>query len=99
MTTPMRTGRPYLIPVLMMSVMLFALAANGQAKPASKNKPASKDKAAAQVQPAPKPPLPRYKDASLPIEDRVADLLARMTLEEKIDQIATGWESRIEVVD
>ena len=29
---------------------------------------------------------PRYKDASLPIEDRVADLLPRMTLEEKIDQ-------------
>jgi hypothetical protein len=26
---------------------------------------------------------PRYKDASLPIQDRVADLLPRMTLEEK----------------
>ena len=42
---------------------------------------------------------PHYKDASLPIEDRVADLLTRMTLEEKIDQIATGWEKRIDVVD
>lgn len=42
---------------------------------------------------------PRYKDASLPIEDRVADLLPRMTIEEKVDQIATGWESRIELLD
>ena len=95
----MRTAHFQLIPVLMMSAMMFALAANGQAKPASKNRPAGKDKAAAQVQPVPKPQLPRYKDASLPIEDRVADLVPRMTLEEKIDQIATGWENRIEVVD
>ena len=42
---------------------------------------------------------PKYRDTKLPIEDRVADLLSRMTLEEKIDQIATGWENRIEVVD
>jgi beta-glucosidase len=42
---------------------------------------------------------PRYKDATLPIEDRVADLLARMTLEEKIDQIADGWETRVNVID
>ncbi len=42
---------------------------------------------------------PKYKDASLPIEDRVADLLPRMTLEEKVDQIATGWENRIQVID
>ncbi|MCL2660451.1 MAG: hypothetical protein FWD64_08050, partial [Acidobacteriaceae bacterium] len=33
-----------------------------------------------------------YKDAALPIEDRVRDLLPRMTMEEKIDQIATWWE-------
>lgn len=42
---------------------------------------------------------PRYKDASLPIADRVADLLARMTLEEKVDQIADGWETRVDVID
>jgi beta-glucosidase len=42
---------------------------------------------------------PRYKDATLPIEDRVSDLLARMTLEEKIDQIADGWETRVNVID
>jgi beta-glucosidase len=31
-----------------------------------------------------------YKNASLPIENRVADLLSRMTLEEKVDQLAPG---------
>ncbi len=30
---------------------------------------------------------PKFKDASLPVEERVADLLARMTLEEKADQL------------
>ena len=30
--------------------------------------------------------MDKYKDASLPIEERVADLLSRMTLEEKIMQ-------------
>ena len=45
------------------------------------------------------PPIPRYKDARLPIEDRVADLLPRMTLEEKVDQITGGWESHIQVID
>ena len=33
---------------------------------------------------------PPYKNASLPDTDRVADLLARMTIEEKVAQI-TGW--------
>lgn len=32
-------------------------------------------------------PPPAYRRADLPIEDRVADLLGRMTLEEKIDQL------------
>ena len=45
------------------------------------------------------PDKPRYKDASLPIEDRVADLLPRLTLEEKIEQISSGWESKLEVID
>lgn len=35
-------------------------------------------------------PHPAYRDASLPIEVRVADLLKRMTLEEKVDQLAGG---------
>jgi len=38
---------------------------------------------------------PDYKNPKLPIEQRVADLLKRMTLEEKVDQLAGGrrrWE-------
>lgn len=51
-------------------------------------------------QAAPSPAgAPRYKDASLPIADRVADLLGRMTLEEKLDQIKGGWEGQIHVAD
>lgn len=42
---------------------------------------------------------PRYKDASLPIPDRVADLLPRMTLEEKVDQLSWVWPSKVDVVD
>ena len=33
-------------------------------------------------------PLPRYRNATLPIEERVSDLLTRMTLEEKIAQMS-----------
>ena len=33
---------------------------------------------------------PAYKDASVPIANRVEDLLSRMTIEEKVAQI-TGW--------
>src|SRR5690606_8428296 len=35
-----------------------------------------------------------YWNASLPVEQRVADLLARMTLEEKVAQIITIWDSK-----
>ena len=37
---------------------------------------------------------PAYLNPRLPIEDRVADLLSRMTLEEKVGQLETplGWE-------
>jgi beta-glucosidase len=41
----------------------------------------------------------RYKDASLPIADRVADLIRRMTLEEKVYQLTGGWERNIGVLD
>jgi beta-glucosidase len=34
--------------------------------------------------------VPDYRNPNLPIEKRVADLLARMTIEEKVDQIAGG---------
>lgn len=35
-----------------------------------------------------------YWNANLPVEQRVEDLLARMTLEEKIAQIITVWDSK-----
>ena len=34
--------------------------------------------------------MPDYRNPKLPIPDRVADLLKRMTLEEKVDQLAGG---------
>lgn len=55
--------------------------------------------ASAQEKPAAEQSAPRYKDPSLPIEDRVSDLLGRMTLEEKVDQLAGGWENKVEVID
>src|SRR5690349_9992020 len=33
----------------------------------------------------------RYRDANLPIDARVADLLARMTLDEKLAQLGSLW--------
>ena len=42
---------------------------------------------------------PVYKDAKAPVEARVDDLLARMTLEEKIAQIITIWDNKPEIFD
>lgn len=43
--------------------------------------------------------LPPYKDPHLAIEDRVADLLWRMTLEEKVEQLCGGGAARRGLVD
>jgi beta-glucosidase len=40
-----------------------------------------------------------YKDASLPVDKRVDDLLGRMTLEEKIAQMQCTWQSKTEIQD
>ena len=40
---------------------------------------------------------PLYRDASAPVEQRVEDLLGRMTLEEKIAQITTVWNRKQEI--
>src|SRR6187397_2444364 len=40
-----------------------------------------------------------YWNAALPVEQRVADLLARMTLEEKIAQITTVWTNKTQFQD
>src|SRR5215468_6354286 len=37
--------------------------------------------------------FPAYKNAKLSLEQRVADLLSRMTLEEKLAQIDSAWEN------
>jgi beta-glucosidase len=42
---------------------------------------------------------PPYKDASRPVDERVADLLGRMTLEEKVAQLQAVWNSRAEFQD
>ena len=56
--------------------------------------------APASVSSTAKPPANApYRDASLAVDARVADLLARMTLEEKVGQIITLWDSKAEVQD
>lgn len=41
----------------------------------------------------------RYRNPALAIEDRASDLLSRMTLEEKVEQIAGGGEPQVSVID
>ncbi len=41
--------------------------------------------------------VPDYKNPSLPVERRVADLLSRMTIEEKVAQLTCLWASRPQV--
>ncbi|MXP43899.1 glycoside hydrolase family 3 N-terminal domain-containing protein [Allopontixanthobacter sediminis] len=41
----------------------------------------------------------RYKDASAPLAARVADLMARMTLEEKVEQLRTAWAAKGDMID
>lgn len=53
----------------------------------------------AQDKAKPQDSTPKYRNPNLAIEDRVADLLSRMTLEEKVQQITGGWESQAEVID
>ena len=42
---------------------------------------------------------PLYRNPDAPVEQRVEDLLARMTLEEKIAQITTVWSRKNELLD
>jgi beta-glucosidase len=42
---------------------------------------------------------PLYRDASAPLEQRVEDLLGRMTLDEKIAQITTVWTAKNEILN
>src|SRR5690242_18296084 len=38
--------------------------------------------------------VPAYRNPKLPVEQRVADLLSRMTLEEKVAQMEGAWENK-----
>src|SRR5213593_2730656 len=42
---------------------------------------------------------PLYRDPSQPVERRVADLLGRMTLEEKVAQTLAVWKSKERITD
>ncbi len=50
-------------------------------------------------EPPKKEPVPPYRNSSLSIEDRVADLLPRLTLEEKVEQISGGGGGQAEIID
>ncbi|HEX4780346.1 MAG TPA: glycoside hydrolase family 3 N-terminal domain-containing protein [Usitatibacter sp.] len=41
---------------------------------------------------------PPYKDATLPVEERVKDLLSRMTLEEKVAQMIALWATKEDIL-
>jgi hypothetical protein len=43
--------------------------------------------------------VPLYRNAQAPIPARVADLMARMTLPEKIAQIRTAWARKSDMID
>ncbi|HXC10653.1 MAG TPA: glycoside hydrolase family 3 N-terminal domain-containing protein [Steroidobacteraceae bacterium] len=42
---------------------------------------------------------PAYKDPGVPVEARVEDLLARMTLDEKVAQMLSIWDAKSEIFD
>ena len=42
---------------------------------------------------------PAYRDASVPIERRITDLLSRMTLEEKVAQMMCLWDQKKLITD
>jgi beta-glucosidase len=68
--------------------LLLALGASGLALAASAPPVAAGPTAAAGTA------RPVYKDRSQPVERRVEDLLARMTLEEKVAQMVSVWEHK-----
>ena len=54
---------------------------------------------ASEAQQSMKKDMPAYKDSTLPVERRVTDLLARMTLEEKAAQTFCIWKKAEELFD
>lgn len=65
-------------------ILLYSISVTAQNKSKSATEPDS---------------TPKYRNPNLPIEDRAADLLSRMTLEEKIGQIAPPASRDTHVID
>jgi len=84
---------PSVLNLALAMTLVCAIAAAGQDKTA-KPSPAS----SAATSPAPES-TPKYRNPNLAIDDRVADLLSRMTLEEKVQQITGGSRAETEVID
>lgn len=76
--------------VRFLSAAVVMLAAKGGAFPAMANE---KDAASGDGGPA------LYRDPQAPVTARVDDLLGRMTLEEKVAQLVSLWDSKTEVFD
>jgi beta-glucosidase len=55
--------------------------------------------ATAQDKATPQDSTPKYRDPNLTLDERVADLLPRMTLEEKVQQLTGGSQAQAEVID
>ena len=90
--------RKLLFPALICIVALLATA-NAQKKTKSTQKQGKTTSADAPVNAASAEDTPAYRNPSLAIADRVADLLSRMTLEEKVEQIAGSRERDTHVID
>jgi len=53
----------------------------------------------AQNKTTPPDSTPKYRNPNLTVDERVADLLPRMTLEEKVQQITGGGRGQLEILD
>lgn len=82
----------------MRTVLAAALLASVAQLPTSSAK--AQPAASARTSQGARPPASApYRNASLPVDARVADLLSRMTLDEKVAQVITLWDAKTEVQD
>jgi beta-glucosidase len=65
---------------------------------ADQSPPPTGDPSAAQRTSEPRASMP-YRDATRSVDDRVADLLGRMTLEEKVAQLVGLWQKKPQIQD
>jgi len=73
-----------------LALLVWSEATGRAAKPAAPSSPAERTKPPSSTK---EPATPRYRDPRMPVDQRVADLLKRMTLPEKVAQlVAVNWE-------